>query len=266
MNFTIGDILNLFSQEEAEKVTAKYFINVVMATENPENTKNIFDILSYCGLTFKEAIDIRVLSMKSDALKATIELWRKADKIHLIENSISYLRYKADLILSRILLCDAVGKSYLDEYGKILSFVLNDDEWNEVKKGLNVEMPDNLSSAMNEEERKPVTLIATFDQVFGEEVAKNIETALVSEEAELTDENFDRYTFLVNAYHNIIAALSSVMNVEVAEFYIKNLITYTDLNDIEIVKTAIIGSGYVTLEDLNSMEAIINEFCNSRGR
>ena len=136
----------------------------------------------------------------------------------------------------------------------------------EVKKGLNadniIEFPvnsneENLAFAKSEKE------IATFENFFGE-TSVRIQEALISPEAELTDVNFDRYTALVNAFHNIVASLGYTPNIESAEFYIKNLITYTDLSDINVIRAAIIGSGYITLEDMYSLDDIIREFVGSR--
>lgn len=266
MNFTVSDILNLLTDEEAKMAMSKYYGNIAVALENQENTSEVFRSLSQNGLTFTSASDIRILTMKAEALNAAIDLWKNAGRIHLIENSISYLRYKADVILSRIMLCESVGKKYTDETNKVLSFILNDDEWLEVKKGLNadsaIEFPlnsneENLAFAKSEKE------IATFENFFGETFVR-IQEALISPEAELTDVNFDRYTTLVNAFHNIVASLGYTPNIELAEFYIKNLITYSDLSDIDVIRAAIIGSDYITLEDLYSIDDIIREFVGSR--
>ena len=242
--FKIEDILNLLPKEEAQKIAPKYYSNIVVALENKENTKEIFTMLAENGLTFKTATDIRILASDAKILKAAVEAWKSSGHIKFIENSISYLRYKSDILLSRISTCESVGKSYVDTEGNLQSFIINDDEWIEVQKGLNI--------SPEEDNRE------TIDKSFVDKSAE-IEAAMMAEEAELTAENFDRYTELTNVYNNVIKSTGGyVDNYEIGETYIKNLITYTQLSDNEIIKATLIGSGYVSSEPIDSIDEVID--------
>ncbi len=256
----IKEISRLLSEDERAKLP-KFYSNIVIAEENVENTKEIIKTFAETGLTFSKATDLRALTIEQNVLITTIEKYSKKDKFGIIYNNPSLLRFKAEIIISRIEDCEKVGKGYLNEDGTIKSFILNDDEWERVAEGLH------LDEIVEEETPSYMTL----DQAFNEEKAQNIIEALQSKDANLDIEDFEKYTTLIRVYNNAFASAGIEQDdksKDRAEGIIMNLVSYEKehkgaISDVDIVYATLICNEKWSREDAESMKPIIVELINS---
>lgn len=253
----IKEISNMFTDEEKEKLH-KFFVNISLAEENIDNTKGVIEIFAKYGLTFAKAVDLRTLTIEQKALAATIEKYVQKDKFNIIVKDVSLLRFKAEIVLDRIEACEKVGKGYLNPDGTIQNFILNDDEWERVSKGLNLESVEEVSHM-------------TFDQAFSNDKEQIIIEALKQTEINLDVEDFDKYSMLVKVFNNsFISAGISIEDEykERAEGIIMNLVAYEkahegSIDDLDIIYSAVIHTGFCTKEDAESMKPIIEALLNS---
>ena len=256
----IREISNLLPNEEKEKLP-KFYSDVLVAEENIENTREVIEEFAKAGLTFSKAKDLRTLTIEQKALIATIEKYREKNKFNIILNDVSLLRFKAEIVLSRIEDCEKVGKGYLNEDGSLQNFILNDDQWEEVAKNLKID------EVIENETPKYLTI----DQAFDNKKAKLISEALSQEEVELDIEDFERYSMLARVHDNSFKAIDIILkdkDREFAEGIIMTLTAYKDpsgeiLEDEDLVYAAVICLGNCTKEDAESIKPIIEALLNS---
>lgn len=218
----------------------KFFANLVVASENKDNTQEVINLLGEYGLNYNpESLDIRVFSMDSATLREHLDLYKKEGYLDYFVNDISKLRFSASKIIERIKACEKSGKGFYNEEG-LCSFLFNTNEWNAVLNGLDT-----------------TVTVATIESVFGAD-AEKIQNA-ITVEGELDINGFDRYWNLTQLMGRCMEAKYGMSEIGEAELVIRNLISNTDLGDSDILLVAFISSQCIKVEELDDIKATINE-------
>ena len=182
--------------------------------------------------------------------------YKETNLFAIIKADISCLSYKAEIICNRVLDCTSVGKQYQDETGRLYNFITNDDEWERVAIGLNLE------ESYSEE-------FATIDDIYSEASDKEkIYRALNDENIALDFEGLDRYSRLMGMFDMVVKSLNEKayfdlrdihLESEKIEYVIKSLVSDNLLSDVDIISTALIASRYIPKNKIIIMKELIKE-------
>lgn len=251
----INEILEMFPDEEKAKID-KFYSNIIVAQGNIGNVSKVIEVLSQEKLAFKKLCDLRTLTIEAGEIVDKIAKYKENNLFDIIKADISCLRYKAEIICDRVLECSSVGKSYKDTNGKLHNFIINDDEWERVALGLNLE-----EGTLEHQ--------ATIDDIYSEMSDKEkIYRALNEENVVLNFEGLDRYSRLMGMFESVVSALKERsyfaltdidLEIEKVEYVIKCLVSDNLLTDVDIISTALISCTFIPKYKIASMKETIEE-------
>lgn len=220
----------------------KFFPNVVIGEENPQNTQEVMNLIGEYGLSYNpESLDCRVFTIDSAELKKTLESYKNAGLLQYFENDISKLRFSSEKVIKRVEACKKAGKGFSNEAG-LCSFVFNSNEWTAVINGL-----DQTVEA------------ASIETVFGNK-ASDISNA-INVEGELDINGFDRYWRLTQLMSRCMEMKFGISEIGDSEKYIRNLIANlnNEITDNDILIAAFINSTCIKVEELGEIKKIIGD-------
>lgn len=255
----INEILELLSEDERAKID-KFYSNIIVAQGDLGNVGKVIEIMAKEGLTFKKISDLRTLTIEAEEVVNKIEEYKNAELFDVVRKDVSILRFKTDIILSRIIDCGKTGKSYRDDEGKLYSFITNSDEWDRVFEGLNHEVINNVNEANG-------LRAITIDDVFDTTKINSVYKALDVEDAQLDLESFDRYSKLMNHIATISSKLQGygleIKSDEIFELVVRNMTSYKLdwFLDEEIIISALISGIYVPYVYLEELKNMAKEAC-----
>lgn len=236
----IDNIIANLPKEEKEKLP-KFYANVLIAKENMDNSERVIDALAEYGIKINTAIDLRVLTVDSRVVEVALAKLKSCGELEMVLSEPQRLRYQIEDIINRIVICKNVNKGYVGENG-YCSFIFNDDEWEEIIKG--IEIDDSY---------------ATVNNTFSQEETE-LSEMIKREEPNLDDKQFIKYSELLSVLSAALEVSYGFADVgDYAESVLRKLIAYSDYSDLDILLATLVTTKNLKKDEIDGLLVIMQE-------
>lgn len=243
---TIEELISSLSKEE-KVYLPKYYGNIIIATENAENTEALLKTIANYGIRIERAIDFRIFSMDAKLIEAYLAQLKDCGELEFVLERPERLRHQIDIIIKRIKMCQEVGKGYKNDEGEYCTFIYDTTEWEEVSKGINLDDE-----------------YATLNNTFQKE-ENDINSIIKRDEPDFTEEQFIRYSNLTGVLSSSLETIYGFSDIgDFGESVLRKLIAYTDYSDLDVLLATVTVSKNLKSNEIDSLLVIMQQFLQEK--